>query len=107
MSEDPLMETILEMTAASFERANLSTEAVMLVRLAALVAVDAPVASFRANLKAGAEASLTLEDARAVLVAVAPIVGGPRVVSAAGRIARALDFAALNMELPDDEDDED
>jgi len=107
MSDDPLMETIVEMTAASFERANLSTEALMLVRLAALVAVDAPTASFRANLSAGAQTTLSLEDARSVLVAVAPIVGAPRVVSAADKIARALGFVALNLELPDDKGDED
>jgi hypothetical protein len=45
------------------------------------------------NLGAGVETSLTLDDARSVLIAVAPIVGGPRVVSASGRIAEALGFA--------------
>jgi len=93
------------MSAASVERANLSPEALMLVRLAALVAVDAPPASFLVNLGAGAETDLTLEDARSVLVAVAPIVGGPRVVSAAGNIARALGFAALSLEVDEDEAD--
>ena len=105
MSETPLLDTILEMSAASVERANLSPEALMLVRLAALVAVDAPPASFLVNLGAGAETDLTLEDARSVLVAVAPIVGGPRVVSAAGNIARALGFAALSLEVDEDEAD--
>ena len=42
MSDNPLLDTVLEMTAASIERADLSAEALMLVRLAALVAVDAP-----------------------------------------------------------------
>jgi hypothetical protein len=105
MSETPLLDTILEMSAASVERANLSPEALMLVRLAALVAVDAPPASFLVNLGAGAQTDLTLEDARSVLVAVAPIVGGPRVVSAAGNIARALGFAALSLEVDEDEAD--
>ena len=105
MSETPLLDTILEMSAASVERANLSPEALMLVRLAALVAVDAPPASFLVNLGAGAQTDLTLEDARSVLVAVTPIVGGPRVVSAAGNIARALGFAALSLELDEDEAD--
>jgi len=105
MSETPLLDTILEMSAASVERANLSPEALMLVRLAALVAVDAPPASFLVNLGAGAQTDLTLEDARSVLIAVAPIVGGPRVVSAAGNIARALGFAALSLEVDEDEAD--
>lgn len=103
MSENPLLDTVLEMTAASVERADLSPEALMLVRLAALVAVDAPPASFLVNLGAGAQTDLTLEDARSVLIAVAPIVGGPRVVSAAGNIARALGFAALTLELTEGE----
>ena len=38
-------------------------------------------------------AALTLEDARSVLIAVAPIVGAPRVVSAAGKITEALGLA--------------
>lgn len=94
MTDDrPLLDTLADMTAASVERVDLSAEALMLVRLAALVAVDAPPASYLLNLGAAAQTELTLEDAQSVLVAVAPIVGGPRVVSAAGNIARALGVA--------------
>lgn len=93
MSEDPLLDTIVEMTSASVDRVDFSDEVLLLVRLAALVAVDAPAASYLVNLGAGAGTSLTLDDARSVLIAVAPIVGGPRVVSASGRIAEALGFA--------------
>nr|MCU0263977.1 hypothetical protein [Candidatus Nanopelagicales bacterium] len=84
MSDNPLLDTVLEMTAASVDRVDFSDEALMLVRLAALVAVDAPATSYLVNLGAGAQTALTLEDARSVLIAVAPIVGAPRVVSAAG-----------------------
>jgi len=93
MSDNPLLDTVLEMTAASVDRVDFSDEALMLVRLAALVAVDAPTASYLVNLGAGAQTALTLEDARSVLIAVAPIVGAPRVVSAAGRITEALGLA--------------
>ena len=62
----------------------------MLARLAALDAVDAPAASYLANLGTAVETGVTLEDVQGVLVAVAPIVGTPRVVSAAGRITTAL-----------------
>ena len=93
MSDNPLLETVLEMTAASVERVDFSDEVLMLVRLAALVAVDAPPASYLVNLGAGAQTALTLEDARSVLIAAAPIVGGPKVVSAASNIARALGLA--------------
>ena len=93
MSDNPLLDTVLEITAASVDRVDFSDEALMLVRLAALVAVDAPTASYLVNLGAGAQTALTLEDARSVLIAVAPIVGAPRVVSAAGRITEALGLA--------------
>jgi hypothetical protein len=52
---------------------------------------------------------VTLEDVHGVLVAVAPIVGTPRVVSAAGRITTALGLvieiaeAELAAELADKE----
>jgi hypothetical protein len=93
MSDNPLLDVVLEMTAASVDRVDFSDEALMLVRLAALVAVDAPAASYLVNLGAGAQTALTLEDARSVLIAVAPIVGAPRVVSAAGKITQALGLA--------------
>lgn len=93
MSDNPLLDTVLEMTAASVDRVDFSDEVLMLVRLAALAAVDAPPGSYLVNLGAAAGTALTLEDARSVLIAVAPIVGGPRVVSAAGRITEALGFA--------------
>jgi hypothetical protein len=104
MTEDrPLLDTLVEMTASSVARADLDDQSLMLVRLAGLIAVDAPPASYLLNLGPGAESGLTLEDVQSVLVAMAPIVGGPRVVSAAETIAAALGFAlaiedALEME---------
>lgn len=98
MSDNPLLDTLADMTAASVDRALLSEEDLLLVRLAALVAVDAPVASYLVTLTAGLGTELTLEDARSVLIAVAPIVGGPKVVTATGRIAEALGFAALAID---------
>ena len=97
--ETPLLDTIAAMNVASIERANLSPETLLLVRLAALVAVDAPPASLLMNLGVAAQTDLTLEDAQSVLIAVAPIVGGPRTVSAAGNIARALGLALALEEV--------
>ena len=65
----------------------------MIARLAALVAVDAPPASYLVNLGAAADAGLDAEAVQGVLIAVAPIVGTARVVSAAGKITRALGLA--------------
>jgi len=63
------------------------------VRLAALAAVDAPASSYLLNLGAAVDVGLTLEDVQGVLIAIAPIVGSPKVVTAAGTIAAALGIA--------------
>ena len=94
MSTDtPVLDTIADITAASIEHSSVSPREFMLARLAALIAVDAPPASYLANGPAGEEAGLTVEDIQGVMIAVAPIVGTPRVVSAGGQILRALGLA--------------
>jgi hypothetical protein len=84
----------------------------MLARLAALVAMDAPAASYVLNVEPSAEVGLTVEDVQGLLIAIAPIVGTPRVVSAAGKITDALGFvidlaiaeAELDAELEAEEE---
>jgi alkylhydroperoxidase/carboxymuconolactone decarboxylase family protein YurZ len=89
----PVLETLGAMTAASLERCDLAPDALLLVRIAALAAVDARPVSYLAHIGPAADAGVTLEDVQNVLVAVAPIVGTARVVSAAANIAEALGFA--------------
>lgn len=48
---------------------------VMLIRLAALVAVEAPPVSYAANLALAGETGIAVEEVQALLIAVAPIVG--------------------------------
>ena len=108
MTEDrPLLETLLAMTAASVERANLIDRELMLVRLAALAAVDAPASSYLLNLGAAVDVGLTVEDVQGVLIAIAPIVGSPKVLEAAGTIAAALGIAlAIDDALAEDAADD-
>jgi 4-carboxymuconolactone decarboxylase len=80
------------MTADSLEVTTLDAETAMLTRLAALVAVDAPPASYVLNLGAASELDIDLDQVRGVLTAVAPIVGTAKVASATGKIMRALAF---------------
>ena len=61
-----------------------------LVKIAALIALDAPPASFAWQVGTAVEAGATPEDILGVLRAVAPQVGGPRVVAAAPEIMLAL-----------------
>jgi len=109
MSENPLLDTIIDINAVSLANLDASLEAVLLVRLAALVAVDAPPSSYLVTFRAAEGTLLELEDARSVLIAVAPIVGTPKVVNAAANIAQALglalaiDEALLEAELEEDE----
>jgi 4-carboxymuconolactone decarboxylase len=92
-SETPVLDLLASMTADSFEATSLDVQQLMLVRLAALVASDAPVASYALNLAAASDASLGAEDVRGVLTAIAPIVGTARIAAATGRIAVALEVA--------------
>ncbi len=59
----------------------------MLVRIAALAAVDAPSISYLLNLGAASEVGVDAEQVRGVLAAIAPIVGTARIASATGKIA--------------------
>lgn len=94
MSTDtPVLDTIADITTASIEHSSGSPREFMLARLAALIAVDAPPASYLANAPAIEEAGLTADDVQRVMIAIAPVVGTPRVVSASGQILRALGFA--------------
>lgn len=98
-SETPILDLMAEMTAASVEATSLDDQALALVRIAALVAVDAPPASYLVNLGAASEIGIDEEQVKGVLAAVAPIVGTARVASAVGNIARALGFAMELAEL--------
>jgi hypothetical protein len=93
MPDTPVAATLLAMTAASLERSDLPDREIMLVRLAALAAVDAPPISYTLNAGAAVGSGLTLEDAQGILVAVAPIIGTARTVSAAGAITEGLGLA--------------
>jgi 4-carboxymuconolactone decarboxylase len=92
-AETPVLDLLAKMTADSMDAADLDPAALMLVRIAALVAVDAPPASYLLNLGAAGEAGIESEQIQGVLAAVAPIVGTARVTAAAGNIAAALGIA--------------
>jgi 4-carboxymuconolactone decarboxylase len=98
--EAPVLETLLEMNLDALERSGLDDETYLLVRLAALVAMDAAPASYLVTLGAAADSGLSGDRAQAVLVAIAPIVGSARITAAAGAIVRAvLGAAALDEQM--------
>jgi 4-carboxymuconolactone decarboxylase len=95
-TETPVLDLLANMTAASLVASDLDPETLMLVRIAALVAVDAPPASYLMNLGAAGDIGVDADQVRGVLAAIAPIVGTARVASATGKIVRAL---ALGIEI--------
>jgi 4-carboxymuconolactone decarboxylase len=100
----PVLDLLMKMTADSLEATDLDDRTLMLVRIAALIASDAPPASYLMNVGAAADSGVDLDQVQDVLAAVAPIVGTSRVVAAVGNIARALGIALDLAEYADDAD---
>ena len=97
-TENPVLDTLTDMTAASVDHNSLSVREFMIARLAAMVAVDAPPISYFVSASAIEESGLTAEDIQGVMIAVAPVTGAPRVMSAGGHILRALGIAVAVAE---------
>jgi 4-carboxymuconolactone decarboxylase len=83
-----VLEELARMQVSALERSKLDKETYLLVRLAALVATDAVAVAYRAHLGAG-DPIISSAKALATLVAIAPVVGSARVLSAASELARA------------------
>jgi alkylhydroperoxidase/carboxymuconolactone decarboxylase family protein YurZ len=98
----PVLERLVAMNLDSFEDSHLDQKTYFLVRLAALVAMDAAPVSYMINLGLAADAGVTLEEAQGAIVAITPVVGSARVAAAAGNILRAFGLAAA---LEDDGED--
>jgi 4-carboxymuconolactone decarboxylase len=77
--------------AAAFDAA-LTPKVKMLVRLAALVAVDSPTATLRWAVELACGAGACEDEIVAVLTTVGPDVGLPRIVGAAPRLALAIGY---------------
>jgi 4-carboxymuconolactone decarboxylase len=91
----PVLETLAQMTMDTLERSGLDEETYMLVRVAALVAMDAAPVSYLMNLGAASEIGVPLERVQGTLVAIAPVVGSARIVSAASKMMRGIGLAEL------------
>src|SRR3954453_16181371 len=98
IGEAPVLEALTDINAVSIARTDFDPATLILVRVAALVAVDAPAASYLMHIGPALESGVTVDEIPGVLVAVAPIVGTPRVLSAAGKIAEAFGVAIAVVE---------
>lgn len=79
-----------DVPGAGREASGLDEETYVLVQIAALVAVDGSAVSWLLHLGAAEDSDLDLDKVLGTLVAIAPIVGTPRVVSAGAKIVRAV-----------------
>jgi 4-carboxymuconolactone decarboxylase len=90
------MEDFLAMRAEYRETTGLDARTFGLVKIAALIALDAPPASYLWQIANALDEGATAEDILGVLRAVAPQVGAPRVIAAAPEI-----MVALGLSLPE------
>jgi 4-carboxymuconolactone decarboxylase len=79
------------------ERSNLDPRSIALVRIAALVAVGSPPASYAWQVNAAIDVGVTPQEILGMLLTIAPEVGSPKVISAAPEI-----MLALGLPLPDE-----
>lgn len=96
MGDPDLLAEGLELRAEWKRRSGLSARSYALVKIAALIAVDAPPASYLWQVGAAIDEGVSPADILGVLVAIAPQVGGPRIVAAAPEL-----MVALGLSLPD------
>jgi 4-carboxymuconolactone decarboxylase len=78
---------------SSFKESGLDPKTFMLVRMAALAALDASPVSWLLNIQASGEAGLDPETVLGTLIAIFPVIGTARLASAAGHIMKAIELA--------------
>ena len=88
-----VIEEGLKLREAWQERSGLDPRSFAMCKIAALVALDAPPASYVFQVATALDAGVTPDEILGVLRAIAPQVGGPRVVAAAPEIMLALGLA--------------
>ncbi len=96
LSDPELLLEGLEARADWQARSGLEPRSFSLVKLAALIALDAPPSSYLWQVGNALAAGCTPEELVGVLRAIAPQVGGPKVVAAAPEL-----MVALGMALPE------
>ncbi len=94
-----VLKTLRHMTEGTFQESGLEPETFILCRLAALAAIDAAPASWLVNLKAGSEIEVNPEHVVGALVAIAPVIGTARIVSAASSAVRAIALSKVRERM--------
>lgn len=89
---DPgLISALRDARVAGEAGSSLDEREIELVRIATLVALGAPAASFRAHVTRALSASATADDVWGSVAAIATLVGVPRLIASVPHIAAALE----------------
>ena len=92
LRDDRFIQGLLAEEQANAMVAGIDPRSHALLRIAALIAMDAAPASYMSAVEAGKEAGATYDEMVGTLIAVLPIVGAARVVSAAPNLGLALGY---------------
>ena len=92
LSDERFIEKVLSEQLDDVDTCGLDPKTHALVRLGALVALDAAPASYQWNASMALASGATVDEIVGVLIAVAPTVGLARVVSAAPAVAAAIGY---------------
>lgn len=88
-----VLEKAIGLREINREVTHLDARTFALVKIAAIIALDAPPASYAWQIANAIDDGVTPEEIVGVLAAVAPQVGGPKVIAAAPEIMLALGLA--------------
>ncbi len=100
-SDRDVVESLFAIQLENLERSGLDPKTYSLVRIAALVAIDAPPASFVWNIQTALQMGVKPDDITGVLIALAPTIGLAKIVAAAPEIAFALGIEVGPEEKPE------
>lgn len=92
LHDDSVIASVLAMGVDTWDPSPIDAKTSALVRLGALIALDAPVVSYQSCITMALAAGATADDIVDTLIAVAPIAGGVRVVVAAPALALAIGY---------------
>ena len=99
VGDTDILREAVDLREAEQQSSGLDPVTFGLVKVAALIALDAPPASYLWQIANALDAGATAADILGVLRAVAPQVGGPKIISAAPEI-----MVALGLSLPSEQE---
>lgn len=92
LGDERFVEDILSMDPSAIDASTLDPKTHALVRLGALIALDAAPASYQWASSMARASGASLDEIVGVLIAVAPAVGLAKIVSAAPEVALAIGY---------------